>query len=192
MQLCKLLFLSINKINPPVDPVDPEPPIIVQKPYLELDYNTALDPSGSITLKLETTSTIPSNYSYANSLNGARTPFSMAAGNQVLPTPAGTGKVFIFFEDDSYPADLQGNFPFPPNGYKNDMLVGVSKWDNIPFTRMTLQSANLQFVPNQLWSACTNMQGMFRSAANFNQDISGWNTSSVTNMVNVFYDCISL
>jgi surface protein len=40
-------------------------------------------------------------------------------------------------------------------------------------------------------SSVTNMEQMFRGATSFNQDLSNWDVSSVTNMYGVFYDASS-
>ena len=41
-------------------------------------------------------------------------------------------------------------------------------------------------------SSVTNMNSMFNTAIKFNQDISSWNVSSVTNMSYMFYEQPSL
>ena len=38
-------------------------------------------------------------------------------------------------------------------------------------------------------SAITDMSELFIKMKDFNGDVSGWNVSNVTNMMNMFYDC---
>ena len=68
-------------------------------------------------------------------------------------------------------------------------LVSVDYWNNqiiTSFENAFRGASQLHSVPNTLPANVTNTSSMFRSAINFNQDISLWNVSSVTNMSGMF------
>jgi surface protein len=75
-------------------------------------------------------------------------------------------------------------------GLSQPKLVGVSRFNfnTTNFAHAFANCANLSFVPTTLPSNVTDTSYMFDRAAVFNQNISGWDTSSVTNMEGMFFD----
>ena len=76
-------------------------------------------------------------------------------------------------------------------------LIEVNQWGNIVWTSF---SSSFVFCSNFIGgiaidvpnlSIVTNMNNMFNSATNFNQNIGGWNVSNVTNMNGMFQNALS-
>ncbi len=89
------------------------------------------------------------------------------------------------------------------NSYHNTMnkslqYVDLSKCD---FSNVTIFSAVFQgmptlkevYFPHNLSSKCTNLSSLFQQCENIVYlDLSGWDTSGVTNFTNMFYQCYTL
>lgn len=65
-------------------------------------------------------------------------------------------------------------------------ITKLVEWGDPTNLRLSLQSANLVEVPSTLPPLMTNLSALFFKAYNFNQDISGWDTSNVTDTRNMF------
>ena len=75
-----------------------------------------------------------------------------------------------------------------PGWQGSTFLVSISNW---PLSITSLNAlcygaSNLTSVPSFLPSAVTDMAFMFQNATSFNQDLSGWNVSTVRNMASMF------
>ena len=78
-------------------------------------------------------------------------------------------------------------------------ISSVSQWGNIGLTSLAgafSRASNLVSLPNNIPSSVTDMSLMFQNIMNpnvskFNQDISGWDVSNVTNMDRMFMNAIS-
>ena len=72
----------------------------------------------------------------------------------------------------------------------SSQLTEVDWGKAVKYKGLSFQSSlKLTKVPTFLWDACTSLKSMFYGCTVFNQDISGWNTSNVTNMTNMFNGC---
>ena len=76
------------------------------------------------------------------------------------------------------------------------LLKSVNSWSSSGFKNLSYAFSNctsLTYVPTTLPLIGVNyeMIGMFNNAVNFNSDISGWNTSQVTDMTNMFSAAVS-
>ena len=70
-----------------------------------------------------------------------------------------------------------------------DLLTSVATFGDLGLTSLEFAfsgAANLTNVPDTLPAAVTSTRGMFQGAVAFNQDISNWNMSRVTNMGQMF------
>jgi surface protein len=92
-----------------------------------------------------------------------------------------------------------GNYTIQITGYASsfgnwtgqgyDRITSVSQWGTLGLISLKNAFSNgvrLVSVPNYIPPSVTDISGMFNGASNFNQNISGWNTSSVRNMVSMF------
>ena len=77
-------------------------------------------------------------------------------------------------------------------GYTGAYLISsVSQWGTLEFSSLKgafFGASNLVSVPTDIPSTVSDLSGMFASASQFNQDISGWNTLNVSNMSFMFYN----
>jgi len=73
--------------------------------------------------------------------------------------------------------------------------IDVLQWGDIQWTSMKNMFLRCDLITtfsatdNPNLSQVTDMSGMFRGASNFNQDISNWDVSNVTDMIFMFSDC---
>jgi surface protein len=94
-----------------------------------------------------------------------------------------------------YPITVTGYASTFGNGiggiYTGSSLIStVTEWGTIGLTSLTgafSLAINLVGVPSYIPASVTDVSGMFLSALQFNQDISGWDTLNVTDMSAMFY-----
>jgi len=144
----------------------------------------------------------------------ANTNFSSSADNQIRIPTTGSGYDYsvnwgdggsdlnvtgnithTYSQPGLYRVVIRGDFPrifFNDDGDRNKLLA-INQWGTNPW--LSMQSAfagctNLMgYAPDTPdLSQVTNMAFMFGAAFDFNQDLSNWDVSSVTNMAEMFYD----
>jgi len=98
----------------------------------------------------------------------------------------------IYTDISNYTISITGRaYRFGTNSYIGaDLIISVVQWGNLGFTSLGaafFSALRLVSVPNSIPSGIINMSYMFYSASAFNQDISGWNVSSVTDMTGMFF-----
>lgn len=104
----------------------------------------------------------------------------------------GSGPFAITFENVEKDTDYIGNqrLAIAGNGLHevNALPAFYNDLRELTFYESTnhIAAQNLVAVPAALPATVENINGMFRGAASFNQDISGWNTANVFNMSNTF------
>jgi surface protein len=152
---------------------------------LTLEINTALASMvGGLTYSvgLKDASGVVIDWGAGDANGSCQTSFSgTVVASCSYPTP---GAYTVSIE-----GSLSGIGVFDPYLAGRSMLTAVSSWGSAPITNLEyafLSANNLVNVPNELPTGVTTMKGMFQGADDFNQDISGWDTSSVTTMESMF------
>jgi surface protein len=152
---------------------------------LTLEINTALASMvGGLTYSvgLKDASGVVIDWGAGDANGSCQTSFSgTVVASCSYPTP---GAYTVSIE-----GSLSGIGVFDPYLAGRSMLTAVSSWGSAPITNLEyafLSANNLVNVPNELPTGVTTMKGMFEGADAFNQDISGWDTSSVTTMESMF------
>ena len=101
--------------------------------------------------------------------------------DKVFSVPAGTHKLKVNSNRNTTYIHLTG-----PALTEVVSFPTVSVVSSVRFQYYVTGASNLVKVPTYLPPNLTNLSGMFNDAANFNQDISMWDTSNVTNMQHMF------
>ena len=148
------------------------------------DFVTTWSTQGSPTIVIPTTG---SGYNYNVNWGDGGTDTTTYTGN-AMHTYADAG---------TYTVRISGDFPriYFNEGNGNDnsnSIIAINQWGNQQWTSMELAfsgATNLiggtAIDPPDL-SRVTNMEGMFRHAEKFNQDIGDWDVSNVENMGTMF------
>ena len=71
-------------------------------------------------------------------------------------------------------------------------MVTIRSWGSEPFSSMEFMFEDCEVTlcgESPVFAPRCSLKGMFRSCSRFNEDISGWNTSNVTNMRSMFMYC---
>ena len=103
-----------------------------------------------------------------------------------------TAPTYTYNTISSYTITINGtasSYGFIPPNVSQFTISSVSQWGTLGLTSLAgafSNASNLISVPTTIPYSVTDMTVMFYKATNFNQDISGWNTSNVTNMLGMF------
>jgi surface protein len=148
---------------------------------LTLEINTALDTGSTYSVALKDASGVVIDWGAEDANGVCEANYSgTVEASCAYPTP-GTYTVSI----EGSLSGIGKNATLTGIG----MLTAVGSWGSAPITDLEyafLNADNLVNVPNELPTGVTTMKGMFNGADAFNQDISGWDTSSVTTMDRMF------
>src|SRR5690606_10743669 len=121
-------------------------------------------------------------------LNNSTSPLTNITGNYTIQFP----------EPGIYRVEITGDFPrIYINGLGDkDKLLTIEQWGDISWTSMREAfsgATNLQLnttdPPNL--SGVTDLSGMFKNTANFNQDLSSWDVSHISSFQEMFENAVA-
>lgn len=155
--------------------VDLDPDPVDSNFTLEFDLT---EMNGVGTFDLRTSAAVTVTYGYTPQTVNKKLSVSSSAGN--ISVPSYTAKLYL-----NIPANASSTYL----SISSNVVKRVRSWKNFKFSNLRLACSRLERVPMTLWENCTSLYRMLRDCPKFNQPLTDWDTSKVTDFTQAFYNC---